>query len=542
MAWEPMDNDEVMEAKSRQLKSALDVPMDQSQRAQIRAAVEKYILERNELPPVTYEELDDMASALIESEKWEARYHAFVMVCCGNAIWRPVVSATPFERRIFLLPQCLRKAAHCEAQQDELGLLCRECGNCSIAGLLRVAENLGYVALVTEGTTITSRIIESGKVDAVIGVGCMDVLQKMFAAVSKYSIPSIGIPLLTNGCVDTTVDIEWIKQEVCHFRENASIRLLNLNNLRNKTTAIFEEANIVRILGAATSKTESIAIESLLSGGQRLRPFLFVMAYEAFADAPDPAVLSMLAVAMECFHKASLIHDDIEDNDDTRYGKETIHVRYGVPVAINTGDYLIGEGYRLISASTLPSELVQRSIRIVSRGHRSLTLGQGAELISIRSNEILSVTAMLDLFAKKTAAAIKVSLLLGATVGGATDETIAILERFSHFVGIAYQIQDDLSDYQGVHGDIAIRRFSILLSILREQLPESENDGLLNADGLGESRAIQELLDRYQVPDRAMGLLLGTIGAARHCLANITNLGLKLALHEILGKLFKKYI
>ena len=206
----------------------------------------------------------------------------------------------------------------------------------------------------------------------------------MFAAVSKYSIPSIGIPLITCGCVDTMADADWIKQEIYNFREDPSIKLLNLNYLRNKTSSIFGEEQLIRILGTAKSKTESIAFESLLSGGQRLRPFLAVLAYEAFANEPDPTILNMLALSVECFHKASLIHDDIEDNDNMRYGKETIHARYGIPVAINTGDYLIGEGYRLISESNLPAELIREGIKIVSRGHRSLTIGQGSELISKR--------------------------------------------------------------------------------------------------------------------------------------------------------------
>jgi hypothetical protein len=100
-----MVEDNGMKAKTRQPVTALDVPEDKFLRAQIRAAVETYFLERNEMPPVTYEALEGFASSLVQSENWEERYHAFIMVCCGNAIWRPVVSATPFDRRIFLLPQ-----------------------------------------------------------------------------------------------------------------------------------------------------------------------------------------------------------------------------------------------------------------------------------------------------------------------------------------------------------------------------------------------------------------------------------------------------
>ena len=521
---------------------ALDVPTDKSKRHEIRATIESYFLEHQVMPPISYDTLNGFASSFIESEKWEERFRAFIMVCCGNAIWRPVVGATPFNRRIFLLPQCLRNVNLCTAQQDELGLLCSECGNCSISGFLREAENLGYVALVTEGTTITTRLIESGKVDAVIGVGCMEVLQKMFASVSKYSIPSIGIPLITCGCVDTTADADWIKEEIYNYREDPSIRLLNLNYLRNKSSSIFGEEQLIRILGTAKNKTEIIAFESLLSGGQRLRPFLAVLAYEAFVNEPDLSVLNMLALSVECFHKASLIHDDIEDNDDTRYGKETIHARYGIPVAINTGDYLIGEGYRLIVESTLSSVTIREAIKIISCGHRNLTIGQGAELISIQSKEIPPLKEMLEIFENKTAAAFKVSLLLGAVVGGAFSETIEVLDRFSHFIGIGYQIKDDLSDYHGNKGDIAVRKFSILLSVLAEQLTLSEKDVLLSYYKSDNYEAIYELIDRFQIQNATRELLINAINEAKSCLENLSNLGLKLALHEILGKIFKDYI
>ena len=531
-----------MESNVIQSIFSLEVPIEKSTRTRIRETVEAYFLENHVMPPVTYDALNQFATTLIETENWEERFRAFIMVCCGNAIWRPVIGAIPYNRRIFLLPQCLRNVIHCKAQQDEMGLLCSECGSCSISGYLREAENLGYVALVTEGTTITTRLIESGKVDAVIGVGCMEVLQKMFASVSKYAIPGIGIPLTTCGCVDTTADADWIKQEIYNYREDPSVRLLNLNYLRNKTSSIFGEEQLTRILGTAKNKTETIAFESLLSGGQRLRPFLAALTYEAFVDEPDPAVLNMLALSVECFHKASLIHDDIEDNDDIRYGKETIHARYGVPVGINIGDYLISEGYRLISESSLSAELIRDGLIIVSRGHRNLTIGQGAELLSIRSKRILPLNEMIELFDNKTAAAFKVSLLLGATIGGATSATIEVLDRFSHFIGIGYQIKDDLSDYYGNKGDIAIRKFSILLSVLQNELPASRQNMLTNAYISDDYVAIYELIDRYRIQDITKELLISTIGEAKNCLENISNLGLKLALHEILGKIFKEYI
>ena len=520
----------------------LDVPYDKEKRLEIRSSVEAFFQKNKIIPPVTYETLYDYASQLIETQKWEERYRAFIMVCSGNLIWRPVVGSIPYNRRIMLLPQCLRNTRSCKAEKDELGLLCSECGGCSISGFLRDAENLGYVALVTEGTTITTRLIESGKVDAVIGVGCMEVLQKMFASVSKYAIPSIGIPLVTCGCIETMADTEWIKQELYYFREDPNIRLLNLNYLKNKTSSIFGKEQIIRMMGPAQNMTEKIALESLLSGGQRLRPFMAVLAYEAFVKEPDPAVLNLLALSVECFHKASLIHDDIEDNDDTRYGKETIHSTYGIPVAINTGDYLIGEGYRLIAESTLPTEIIRDSIKIISRGHTNLTIGQGTELLSIRSGEILSSEEMLGVFENKTAAAFKVSLLLGAAIGGADRQTLDSLSLFSKYTGIAYQIKDDLSDYAGSKGDIEIRKFSILLSLLKEKASVTDKEQLILALEKGSFDLAYALISAYNIQKETQLLLTSYINEAKNCLDNFSNLGLKLALHEILGKTFKEYI
>ena len=531
-----------MKSKIFQSIFVLDVPAETVRRRLIRARVESYFLENPVMPPVSYDALRVYANALIKAEEWDERFTAFVMVCCGNAIWRQVVGAIPYDRRIFLLPQCLRNVSLCQAQQDELGLLCSECGNCSISGFLREAENLGYVALVTEGTTITTRLIESGKVDAVIGVGCMEVLQKMFDSVSKYAIPGIGIPLVTCGCVGTLADAEWIKQEVYNYREDPSIRLLNLNYLRNKSSSIFGEEQLTRILGTPKNKTELIAFESLLSGGQRLRPFLAVLSYEAFVNEPDPVVVNMLALSVECFHKASLIHDDIEDNDDFRYGKETVHARYGTPVAINVGDYLIGEGYRLISESALSPELICEAVKIVSRGHRSLTIGQGAELISIRSGKILPLDEMLGLFDNKTSAAFRVSFLLGATVGGASLGILEVLSRFSHFIGIGYQIKDDLADYLGHKGDIAVRKFSILLSVLEKHLNPQEKEVLMGAFRTDFFETIYEMIEKHQIVQITKELLINTINEAVNCLGSLPNVGLKLALHEILGKVFKDYI
>src|SRR6185436_2079766 len=100
----------------------------------------------------------------------------------------------------------------------------------------------------------------------------------------------------------------------------------------------FTPLNLDAIVGPAKGATEKIAREWLCRAGKRWRPFLTVSAYQALRvtpGAPLPEDLRKVAVAVECFHKASLIHDDIEDDDAERYGKKTLHEEHGVAVALN---------------------------------------------------------------------------------------------------------------------------------------------------------------------------------------------------------------
>jgi geranylgeranyl pyrophosphate synthase len=370
----------------------------------------------------------------------------------------------------------------------------------------------------------------------------MEVLQKMFASVSKFSIPSIGIPLLTCGCADTQTDMEWIKEELYQYDNSSKFRLLNLNYLRNRTSSLFGEEQLSRILKLADNSTEQLVRESLLAGGKRLRPLLTVLAYDAFSDQSETQDLSRLALSIECFHKASLIHDDIEDDDDTRYGKETLHARYGVPIAINIGDLLIGEGYRLIAETCLPPEVIRDCIKIVSQGHRTLSVGQGIELMALKNHQNLSLKDILQVFEYKTAAAFKVSLLLGATAAGADNESLLKLEQFSNLIGVAYQIKDDIEDFANRKSDFKFEKPSVLFSMLSEKLDTIDkpvfDDAYLNC----KIDTIQLLVDKYKILESVEGLLKDYISQSNECLANYQNMGLKLALHEILGKTFKDYI
>src|SRR5262249_32970208 len=149
-------------------------------------------------------------------------------------------------------------------------------------------------------------------------------------------------------------------------------RRMDLDRMRKDVEAWFTPESLDSIFGGpATGHAETVAREWLARAGKRWRPFLTICAWRALQNDPDAEVpdgLKKIAVAVECFHKASLIHDDIEDNDAERYGEPTLHTGHGVAVALNAGDLLIGEGYRLLAASGAMN--VAELIRIASEGQR----------------------------------------------------------------------------------------------------------------------------------------------------------------------------
>jgi len=120
-----------------------------------------------------------------------------------------------------------------------------------------------------------------------------------------------------------------------------------------------------------------IGLEFVACGGKRLRPKLCQSVYRhLLPDGQDD--LRPLTEALECFHKASLIHDDIQDGDEKRYGRPTVWCEYGIPVAIAVGDWLLARGIDLIDHATFPNVLEMARLR--SRAIRSLCEGQGDEL------------------------------------------------------------------------------------------------------------------------------------------------------------------
>jgi geranylgeranyl diphosphate synthase type II len=248
------------------------------------------------------------------------------------------------------------------------------------------------------------------------------------------------------------------------------------------------------------SGTEAIAYDFLAMGGKLSRPFITLAVFDAMtggrAARPDgqrylanlPDAVQRAALSIETFHKASLVHDDIQDGDLYRYGEPTLHRRFGTATAINVGDYLIGLGYRLVSreSKALGAEVVSDILDQLANVHLKLTTGQGAELLWRDSRDKrLSTREALEIYALKTSPAFEAALLTGLRLAGPTDSYREPIGRFARALGTAFQILNDLSDWQPdrhnklvAAGDVSGGRPTVLWALALESLSDERRERL----------------------------------------------------------------
>jgi len=534
------------------------------QREKLQESAAQYVKESRLVGPLSNEELLRHAQALIQQEELQKRYVKFAAILVNNEVWRERLAGIPYNRRLLLLPKCLRHETACLAKVDEYGLVCELCGNCAISELQTEAERLGYVVMVVEGSPIVMALIESGQIEAVVGVSCLSVLEEVFPYMEAAAIPGMAIPLLQDGCKNTSVDLDWVWDTIL-LTSDDEIRSLDLEALRQKVDHWFEVTMLAQALGPVQSETENIARQWLAKSGKRWRPFLTACVYQALQEdpsAPLPEHLHKLAVAVECFHKASLIHDDIEDGDGERYEEKTLHEEYGIPIALNVGDFLLGEGYRLIAELQIGAQPKAAMLAVAAHGHRILCVGQGAELCWLRNKKPLAPAEVCKIFSQKTAPAFEVALRLGAIYAGSDDNLGKILQQYSDALGIAYQIQDDLADanlevptLSGAPNQSLPKqqdkqalwhqsmRPSLILALAYERADEKGKKILLTLWQNDKAvdipvDQIREILSKFNIAQIARELLTGYKHQAIHTLNPLDNPNLKGILRRVIAKIF----
>ena len=489
------------------------VPETLSERERIKAAAEQFAESLDRAQPFDSAQLETWGRELLEELELPEKFLGFAAVLIGNFFWKRQFLAVPFERRMLLLPHCLKHAEGCPAEYDEFGLDCEKCGACSIADYKVRAEQLGYKVLVAEGSPVVLKIIVGGHVDGILGVACLNVLEKAIDKVLIAGVPSYAIPLHSGDCKNTSLDESWVWDVLEKYEPLPEPLTSSYLPLIRESNRLFEQ-DFERLLPPVRSqsseqaltplaKTEEIAYDWLARGGKRFRPFITLAAYDAMTGGESlkstqrngdglgmPDSVCRVAMAIEAFHKASLVHDDIQDDDLFRYGRETLHRKYDPGTAINVGDYLIGIGYQLVNSarSEVSAEITCDVLDRMAAAHIKLCDGQGAEMAwHEQATESITLLDVLQIYALKTSPAFEAALYAGMRMAGDVSGYEEMIPSFSRQLGVGFQVLNDLKDWRGdannklVAGqDMLAGRPTVMLALAFQSADDEQRQRLLD--------------------------------------------------------------
>ena len=177
-----------------------------------------------------------------------------------------------------------------------------------------------------------------------------------------------------------------------------------------------------------------------LDGGKRIRPIILLLASECVGEIDDNTFAA--ACAIEFLHTESVIHDDIIDNETLRRQKDPFHIKYGYNTSVLTGDFVLG--LILNIASRINNPRVTKNLATTA-----MMMSEGEVLEGrLETSEDVTFDDYLKVIEYKTATAFETASRLGAIISGGSEEEIESLADYGKNIGIAYQIRDDLLDWQ----------------------------------------------------------------------------------------------
>jgi geranylgeranyl pyrophosphate synthase len=461
--------------------------------------------------------LRQQAALLVGRAGGSADHVGWTMVTIVSEYWRGRLAAGGSGRRLLLLPDC----PLCEGDEHKADGVPGTCGPaCGIATIWAAARDSGWTVEPTARAVAAIGSLLAGQYDGILGVARLRDLEKAFGMLPAFTLPVAAVPYepLADGtrpgsCARAlaaqAIDVEWVLGLVGVAGGTAAPVGDYLPLLREAAemftppalAALADRLAAPGLLGtdaglaadvAPLEATAALSADFLVRGGKFLRPFVTLAAFDAVvadqreagglaADEPPAPreAARAAAVAIEIFHKASLVHDDIEDDDAMRYGRPTLHVERGVASALNAGDYLLGAGYRIVTALPgLTAEPLRDAVAILADAHVRLAKGQGAELWwRDAGDRRLTPAEALAIYGLKTSPAFEAAVAMGIRLAGLPPASAAAIDRYSLHVGTGFQVLNDLKDWSGdlendrrAAGDLIGGRPTLLWALALESL------------------------------------------------------------------------
>lgn len=223
-----------------------------------------------------------------------------------------------------------------------------------------------------------------------------------------------------------------------------TIKMQTLSTLERDLTCVFDEVALPKVLDEACRYAMS-------AGGKRVRPLLVACAF-ADVGGVDIDAMRRACLAVELLHGYSLVHDDLPcmDDDELRRGKPTCHVVFGEDVALLAGDVLQSLAFEVLTMDLPSMQAVTQAQKLLTAfapRARRMVAGQMNDILG--EGQVLSQDGLQAIHVDKTGALIEASVLMGAIASGASKADCQALYDFAKYLGLAFQVQDDVLDVVG---------------------------------------------------------------------------------------------
>src|SRR4030095_698996 len=245
------------------------------------------------------------------------------------------------------------------------------------------------------------------------------------------------------------------------------------------------ESVMERDLSAEDARIYGMLVPFITRGGKRIRPAVSLLSCGAvggkYQDCVDCAAI------IELFHNFTLIHDDIEDDSQFRRGEPTLHVAYGIPIALNSGDALYTFLWKKLVNLDMPAPKMVKLQKLCADSFKRVVDGQGVELAWIRAKRFdVSEEEYMQMISGKTSALLGLSCEGGAILGGAIGSRCRMLRQYGELIGAAFQIQDDVLNLTGdfdkykkeIGGDVTEGKRTLIVVHCLQNAPAPERKRL----------------------------------------------------------------